>query len=290
MLSIHSLLRPPPKEKLHHPGQHHRKHQPGRHPRERQELIAPLSLEPDLAPLIVDDVGRLHHHGGDERARQPDGQESKDGDEEVDARGQTAGEQDGGHSGQRGDEDERDGDAIEDEHGAHERIQRLDPRLDVVGPVKVGERDADAGLVERLLDDGGRVELVHGVALAALCDVLVNFRLLDGVVGGLGGGVLALAVVEHVGGVEVLDADFLGDFADGVVDDGAAGVFEAVEEVGERAARVGGAGLVDDVFADHRGVERDQVVAFHEAGFVAGEEAEEGEDEGCCAAERWDDG
>jgi hypothetical protein len=30
------------------------------------------------------------------------------------------------------------------------------------------------------------------------------------------------------------------------------------------------------------------VVTFHEAGFVAGEKAEEGEDEGCCAAERWD--
>ena len=61
-----------------------------------------------------------------------------------------------------------------------------------------------ANAVEFALKHLARVEVVHCRAVAAGCDVFVDFAPWNGGVGHVGGGVEAFAEVEEVGGVEVL--------------------------------------------------------------------------------------
>lgn len=124
----------------------------------------------------------------------------------------------------------------------------------------------------------------------------------DGGIGGLGGDVLAVAVVEYVGGVEVLDAEAFGDDADGFADVVLDVSGDRIPDRGERAAGVG-EGAVDEVFAQAGGIELGfmlvfdflcvveegeiygkHVVVLHEAFLMACEEAQEREDESSCAA------
>lgn len=256
MLSIRRLLLPPPDTKLHHPRQHHHKHYPRGRPRERKELASLARLHPNVVSVLINQIRRFDHDRRDERASQPNRNKRQQRDEEVETSGQTARRDDGEYCRHERDENQAYRNDVQHEHGRHERVERLDAILNILWPLEILQRDALARrLVQRLLDDARGVEFIHGLALAAARDVLANVVVADGGVCDFEGGVLPVAVVEHVGRVEVLDAQARGDFADAVVDGAADFVGDGVEEVGEGVGGVGWAGFGEEGFAEEGGVE-----------------------------------
>lgn len=201
--------------------------------------------------MIVDHRRAPDHDGRDQRARDPNGQERYRRKQHVQACGQAAGGEEREEREDEGEEDEADGNAVQDECGRLQRVQRIQARLDVLWPAQVLQRHADAGLVEGLLDDVAGLEVEGGGHGRAVGDVHVDGGFGEGGVGEVGGRVGAVAVVEGVDGVEVLDAevrgDGAGDFVYGVR--GVAG--ENVEEVVEGPGGV----LVEEVVAEAGGVE-----------------------------------
>lgn len=111
-----------------------------------------------------------------------------------------------------------------------------------------------AGVVELALQRGARVESEERGAVGAVRDVLADGGAGEGGVGEVGGRVEALAVVEEVGGVEVVQAEVLGEGVEGVVDFFLDGVGDVVEEGDDGVGGFGGGG-VEEVLGDARGVE-----------------------------------
>lgn len=121
--------------------------------------------------------------------------------------------------------------------------------------MQIGQVDIPmARSVELALQRLARVEAVHGRAIAAAGDILADIALGDGGVGQVCRRVVALAEVEDVGGVEVVQAEVLGEGVDGVVDFLLHRVGDVVEEGDDGVGGFGGGG-VEDVLADARGVE-----------------------------------
>ena len=129
--------------------------------------------------------------------------------------------------------------AVDDKHDFAGEFDAVDGILDSRWPFQI--RQVDAGL-QLVLDDEGGVEVEHGGFVGAVGDV---FGDADGEVGDGAGGVVALAVVEDVGGVEVFDVEVFGDVADDFVDAAFDGAFDAVEDLG------GGFGGVEGCLAEH---------------------------------------
>lgn len=251
-----TLLVAPSNAKLDDPDEQGNEHETGSSPSKSEELAAPLSLKADVVAILVDDLCALDNHGSHEGAGETNGQEGQRGDHEVQTRGEASRCQDGEEGGEQRYEDECDGDAVEDEHGAHQGIEGLDAGLDVLGPVEVLQGDISTGsLVQGVFQDSSRVEFVHCAALAAAGDVLGDVILVDGCVCDFSGRVLAVAVVEQVGRIPVFDAETFGYLADAVVDFFADLVGDLVEQIQNRV--VAAAILVQECLAKHGCVELD---------------------------------
>jgi hypothetical protein len=247
-------LVPAPNTELHNPRNDNNKHEPRRSPCQAQELASPLGLDANVVSVLVDNIRALDHDSRHERAGKSNRYESQRCDQEVDASGEATRGQDGDNSGDHGDEDEADGDDVEHKHGGHERVERIDAVLDVFWPFEVLERDVQPALVQALLDDARRVEAIHGLGRAAVGDALADVALRYGCVGDFGGRVLALAVVEHVRRVPVLDSQASSHLADLVVDVLGDFVGDVVEQVGDRVRGVRGAVFLEESFAQEGGV------------------------------------
>jgi hypothetical protein len=213
VLAIH--LPPPPRTKLDDPHNNGDEHQRRRSPGKRQKLAAPVRLNTNLLPMLIDDLDALDDHSRDKRTSKPNRQKRNQRERKINTRRQPPLRKNGNGRGAERKEHGRNGDAVQHKRGSHEDIDGLDARLDVVRPLEVVEGDGDARLVEGLLQDGRGVEAVHCAVLAALCDVLVDGARRDRGVGDIRRCVAAAAVVEQVRRVPVVDAEFVGYVADG---------------------------------------------------------------------------
>ena len=168
------LAVPPPNAELNDPCKDDDEHERRRSPRQSQEFAAPVGYQANIVALVVDNGARLDDDSRDERTREADSKERKHAHKEVDARRQPSGHEDSSRRREQRNKNQPDSNTVQHEHGTHQCIQRLDSCLDVLGPVEIVKRDVHARLVERILDDLRRIELVHGVVLAAFGNVLVD--------------------------------------------------------------------------------------------------------------------
>jgi hypothetical protein len=245
MLAIDLL--PSTRAELDNPHDNGDEHQGRSSPRKRQKLAAPIRLDTNLVPMLIDNTRPLDDNSRDKRTGKSNSQKRDKPQPKVDASRQSPLRADRDRRRRQRKEHGRNGDAVQDERRRHEDVDSLDALLDVAGPLEVIKGDGDTRLVEGVLQDLCRVEAVHCAAAAALCDVLVDGAGSDGGVCDVGGGVAAAAVVEQVSGVPVVDAELVGDVADGVVDGAVDGVRDLVEVVQDRV--LGAVGFVEEGLA-----------------------------------------
>lgn len=197
-------LPPPPHTRLRNPPHHAQENQPRPHPRQHHELPPLDRLHAHLVTLLINHIPALLNHRRNQRARQRQRQKRQDPHQQIHARRQPPRSEHGRHGAHERDEEQRDGDAVQHKGRHADDAQRVQARLDILGPVEVLQRDVDAGLVQRGLEDRGGVEGEARFGGGAPRDVLLDVGLGDGRVGGFEGRVLPVAVVEEVGRVEVL--------------------------------------------------------------------------------------
>jgi hypothetical protein len=224
-------LPPSTRAKLDNPHDNGNEHQGRGSPGKRQKLAAPIRLDTNLVAMLINNAGALDDNSRNQRTGESDSQKRNKPQPKVDASRHSPLRADCDGRCRQRKEHGRNGDAVQDERGRHEDVDGLDALLDVAGPVEVVERDGDARLVQRLLQELRRIEAVHCAGAAALCDVLCNVARGHGGVCDVGGRVAAGAVVEQMRRVPVVDAELVGDVADGVVDGAVDRVRDLVEVV-----------------------------------------------------------
>jgi hypothetical protein len=245
MLAVDLL--PSTHAELDNPHDNGNEHQSRSSPRKRQKLAAPIRLDTNLVAMLINNARPLDDHSRDKRTGESNSQKRDKPQPKVDASRQSPLRAHGDGRRRERKEHGGNGDAVQHKRRGHEHIDGLDALLDVTGPVEVVEGDGDARLVQGVLQDLGGVEAVHCAAAAALCDDLVDGAGSDGGVCDVGGRVAAAAVVEQVGRVPVVDAELVGDVADGVVDGAVDGVGDLVEVVQDGV--LGAVGFVEEGLA-----------------------------------------
>jgi hypothetical protein len=245
MLAIDLL--PSTRAELDNPHDNGNEHQSRGSPRKRQKLAAPIRLDANLVAMLINNARPLDDHSRDKRTGESNSQKRDKPQPKVDASRQSPLRAHGDGRRRQRKEHGGNGDAVQHKRRGHKHVDGLDALLDVAGPVEVVERNGDARLVEGVLQELGGVEAVHCAAAAALCDVLVDVGRGHGGVCDVGGRVAAGAVVEQVGGVPVVDAELVGDVADGVVDGAVDGVGDLVEVVQDGV--LGAVGFVEEGLA-----------------------------------------
>jgi hypothetical protein len=209
-----------------------------------------LRLKTNLVSILVDDVCALDNNRRNERAGNSNSEEREHSNHDVDTRCHPSSGENGRHRGDQTDEDEPDSNAVQHKHRLLQDSQRIDPLLDVGRPVEVRQRNIDAALVERALQNLGGVERVHGRHVRAPGYILADVGGRDSGVGQVGRRVVAVAVVEDVGGVEVVDSKGLRNVAGELVEFLLDAVGDVVEERTERVGMVAGIGRVEEVGPD----------------------------------------
>ena len=215
--------------------------------------------------MLVDRIHHVRDHGGRDGARDHQRHEGDEAEQGVGEREEVAAGEDGDDGGEEGEAGGGGGHGVEDEHDLGAGGDVLHAVLDGLRP---GNGDVEAR-GELGLQNGGGVEVEHAGLVGAVGHI---FRGREFPV--LTFGVEALAVVEDVRAVEVVETRGLGDGGGGLIDVAFDGGFGGGEGGG------GGFGSVECGVADHGAIEGEHAGGFEVAGCGAGEDAEHGEDEG----------
>ena len=234
----------------HHPRKRRSQDQSSSRPCHAKERKALVGVDPNIIPMAVDHTNHIINNRRRDRARNHARHEPNQAQQAIEQRRELP-------SAEKPDEGAEEGHArgggrhaVEHEHDLGGQRDGFHAVLDRGRPVQ--RREVDAGL-ELGLDDGGGIEVEHARLVTAVRDV--QTRCVCQIRHG-SGGVVALAVVEDVRAVEVVDAEVFDEGGDGGLDVAFDGVEDVVDDGG---FGVGGEGGGAEVAAEHGGVEGEHV-------------------------------
>nr|POF26080.1 hypothetical protein CFP56_22228 [Quercus suber] len=256
----------PPRQAPHH---RHHAHQAHRHPRQSHKLAAPARRHPDVVPVLV---RHMYHLVGDprhQRARQQQREERRGAHDELQQQAPASGarvrEQEIRARGEEGEDDEPDGHAVQHRHRGCGRLHVVEDLVDLGGPMQRRQVDVlrQRAVGELAGQRRGRRKVRGRRAAGAGGDVALDPGRGQRGVGHGGGREVALAEVEDVHAVEVVELQGVGEGGEGVgqgglqVGFGGGEVGADLAPDGSVVGRGGGRGGrgVEEALADARGVE-----------------------------------
>lgn len=161
LLSVHPLLAPPPKTKLHDPREARQKHDRHTDPRQDQVLDPLVRVHSNLIPVFIDQLRRFALDDRDDDASDQESEEGEGREPEVPEGDQTrAVQEDGDEGGEDREARGGDADAVENKGGVDGDAEFVEAVLDVGGPRYVGEVELEGANGELLVDFRGDVEVI----------------------------------------------------------------------------------------------------------------------------------
>lgn len=180
-------------------------HEASSHPGQDQKLAPLVCVDANVVAVMVDDVRRLHHDSRGDSTCEPNGDERKPVDQDIDESTQAAFKKDPQDSTDESDADEANTNAVEDEGRSLRNAECTETSTDFTRPLKRGEVDiAVTALIQLFLKRCLRVESIQRRFVAARRHVLLNAAPAQGSVWNGTGSVEALAIVKNMCGVEVV--------------------------------------------------------------------------------------
>ncbi|KAI7001292.1 hypothetical protein KC329_g108 [Hortaea werneckii] len=122
-------------------------------PRQHQELAALICADPDVVAVLVDNFAGFDCKGGGNSTCDSHHQECKPIHHHIDERPQPSFEEYRNQCCQKRDRDQGDGDAVEYKSRVRCCLERLQPIIDILGPIELIKVDIDSALVQLLLKD-----------------------------------------------------------------------------------------------------------------------------------------
>lgn len=130
------------------PDQDRQKHGTSGSPSDGEEFVAAMGFDTNVTAIFVDGIGSLDDEGGDESARDAEGEESDCGGQDVDKGGDARGREQAHQTGNESNKGETDADTVENECGLSSSSDGAEGLFNVIGPLQVVESDVHTSIVE----------------------------------------------------------------------------------------------------------------------------------------------